>query len=427
MEIRLKPFVYLALFVFVTVRASAQVAPQIEAEEEPKGLMEQRIEEAVNNAPLRAGAFYVLPRLTLWGGYDSNSLLLASDEEDDFSFQASPGVVAALPFRQRALLEIWDDVNFIYYRDTPDLTGIFNTVGGRFTMGGNRVLFSVGDTFSIRRAGPTQEFDFPTDEINNNFDTNLTVGLGARSEARVGFATYTTEITEEIVNTTGVPLSQFYDQNSYRVTGGFRRYVSSYTSFTADAYFEKWDFAEGSLQPDADIFAALGGFTFKAKGNIVGEVTLGYKHMVPDEEERGEFNGLIGRGAVTFRAGERTTLGLEYTRDARPSVTDGNWFFIENRVAPSIEFYITRNFSIFGIIGWEKNSYPRPGLIVTSDGLIIPGEVDDTAIESTVSLRYKFAEIWQFFVSGARFNRDSNAPNSEKERDVVAAGVQLVF
>ncbi|HSE40942.1 MAG TPA: outer membrane beta-barrel protein, partial [Acidobacteriota bacterium] len=291
--------------------------------------MEERIEQAISQAPLRAGAFWVIPKLDLFGAYDSNSLLLATEVRDDVTFQATPGLRAILPFHKRALLEVFDDVNFIYYRDLEDLRGVFNTVGGRFTIGGNRILFTVGDIFAVRRAGPTQEFDFPTNQQNNNFDSSLTVAVAERSEIRAFVSSYSSNITEDIVNPTAIPLSQFFDQTTFRVGGGFRRGVSSFTYFTADSFYEKWDFPEQSQQPDADVFVAQGGFSFQAKGNIVGEATLGYKRMKPNNPEDAEYSGLIGRGAINFRAGERTLLGFEYTREVFPSVTDSNWFFIE--------------------------------------------------------------------------------------------------
>jgi hypothetical protein len=426
MGIRSKLFVFLTFLLLVSFELSAQVVQDVVKEEEPKGLMERTIDQAIERAPFRAGAFWVRPTLNIFSGYDSNSLLLSVAPDDDLTFQAIPGVVAILPFRTRALLEIEDQLEFVYYRDTDDLRGVFNTVGARFTIGGNRVLFSFADRFSFRQSGVTQEVDTPAHEQTNNFDSYLALTLGKKSEARIGFRSDSLAIEEDIVPI-GIPLSQFYDQKTFQVNGEFRRYISPYSSFIVESYYEKWDFAEESLQPDADLFAVQAGFSFQAKGNITGQAVLGYKVMTPTEEDEAEFNGLIGRGEINFRVGERTILGLEYTRDARPSIVEGNWFFIENRIAPSVEFFITRNFSIYGLVGWMSNSYPRDGTIVTPTGEITTGEIDDTAIDGMVSLRYKIKDMWQLYVSGYRLSRDSNSPNTEKERDVVLLGIQTVF
>ena len=428
MGIRSKLFLCLVLWLLLAVEVSAQeVVGNVEEEELPKGLMGSTIEDAIAKSLFQAGAFWIQPKLNVFSAYDSNSLLLSTDVVDDLTIQADPGVVASLPFRDRALLQIEDEVNFIYYRDTEDLRGVFNTVGARFTIGGNRVLFTIADTYQFRRTRPSQEFDFPTDQRSNNFDSSLMIGLGRKSEAVVGVQSTSTDIATEIVNPTDTPLSQFYDEDTFRVIGGFRRHVSEFTTFLFNSYYEKWDFADLSLQPDADIFGVEGGFSFAAKGNITGQAVLGYKNMVPEVEGEPEFSGLVGLGSVNFRVGERTILGLSYSRSTPPSIVENNWFFIESRVAPNIEFYITREISVFALVAFEKNSYVEPSLIVTPTGELVPGEIDDSAIDSIVAVRFRVARIWQVFVSGTRLNRDSNAPNSDKERNVIGAGVQLAF
>ncbi len=425
MGIRIQVLLSWAVFCFFSAAASAQVVPK--EEKKPEGLMEIRIDEALQNALFRAGAFHVLPGLNVFGEYDSNGLSSSDNEQADYDLQALPSVLAVLPFKSRALFELYEAVHFIYYRELEDLRGIFDSTAVRFTIGGRRVVFSVGDEFHNERVRPTLEFDFPIDQRRNTLNTSLTLGLGERSELQAGLIYSTTTILEDIVNPTGIPLSDFFDSDQTRGYVQLKRSVSERTAFVSDFYYENINFPEQSVQPDAHTYAINGGFFFQARGNITGDARIGYKRILADVEAEADYSGLVGLGAVKLHVGERTTLGITYSRDARISVTDNNWFFIETRIIPSIEYHITRPLSILAQVGYGKSSYPRPGTIVAADGSLVEGEIKDDSIEARLEVRYKIKNYWRVFVLGSTFSRNSNLPDSEKNRYLIAAGMSTSF
>lgn len=412
------------LFLF-SVTASAQVVPK--EEKKPEGLMEVKIEQALQNTLFRAGIFYVQPGLNIFGQYDSNGLSSADNPQADYNFQAVPSVLVLLPFKSRALFELNEAVQFIYYKELEDLRGVFNTTTARFTMGGRRVLFTISDDFHIERIRPTQEFDFPVDQRRNNLFSSFTLGLGERSALEAGILFSTDRILEDIVNPTGIPLSDFFDRTETRGLVELRRSVSERTAFVGNFYYEVINFAEQSVQPDATTWALRGGFAFQARGNITGQALLGFKRLVPDVADLPDFNGIVGSGLVRVRIGERTTLGIDYSRDAKPSVTGENWFFIESRIIPSIEYYITRSFSVFADAGYGKNSYEAPGEIVGADGQPTIGEIKDDSFYAGLGFRYRIKNYWNVFVSGNTYSRDSNLPRSEKNRYLISAGLTTSF
>jgi hypothetical protein len=406
--------------------ASAQVVQN--EEKKPEGLMENLIDQALQNTLFRAGIFYIQPNLSLFGQYDSNALSLPDNTaQSDYDFQAVPSALIYLPFQSRALLEIDEAVQFIYYRDLNDLSGVFNSTRAKFTIGGRRVLFTIGDEFHIERVRLTQEFDFPVNQRRNDFFSSFTLGLGERSALEAGIQLSTDRITEDIVNPTGIPLSDFFDRTENRAFVEFRRSVSERTAFVTNVYYENINFAEQSVQPDAKTWALQGGFSFQARGNITGQALIGYKHLEPDVNGLPDYNGIVGSGSVRVRVGERTTLGIDYVRDAQPSVSGQNWFFIESRIIPSIEFYITRSLSVFGDIGFGHNSYELPGEIIGDNGEPTIGEIKDDSTYADLGFRYKIKNYWNVFVNGSWFSRNSNFPVSEKNRYTISGGISTSF
>ncbi|HEY7162024.1 MAG TPA: outer membrane beta-barrel protein, partial [Acidobacteriota bacterium] len=347
--------------------------------------------------------------------------------QPDYNFQAVPSVLLYLPFKSRALLEVDEAVQFIYYRELTDLNGVFNSTRAKFTIGGPRLLFTISDNFNVERIRPTQEFDFPVNQRRNYFYSSLTFGLGERSALEAGFTSSTERIIEDIVNPTGIPLSDFFDRTENRAFVELRRNISERSAFVTNFYYQKINFAEESVQPDATTWSLQGGFNFQARGNITGQALLGYKRLEPDIEGLPNYNGIVGSGSVRVRVGERTTVGIDYIRDAQPSVSGINWFFIESRVIPSIEYYITRSLAVYGDAGYGKNNYELPGEIVGDNGEPTIGEIKDNSTYADLGTRYKIKNYWNVFVSGSWFSRDSNLPGSEKDRYLISWGVSTAF
>lgn len=413
-------------FVFLfSVGASAQVVPK--EEKKPEGLMEVLIDQALQNTLIRAGIFYLQPGLNIFGQYDSNGLSSADNPQSDYNFQAVPSALIFLPFKSRALLEVDEAVQFIYYHELQDLNGVFNLTRAKFTIGGPRLLFTISDDFHVERVRPTQEFDFPVNQRRNNFYSSFTLGLGERSELEAGIQSSTDRIIEDIVNPTGIPLSDFFDRTENRAFVELRRNVSERTSFVGNFYYKNIHFTEDSVQPDATTWALQGGVSFQARGNITGQALLGYKHLTPDIAGLPDYNGIVGAGSVRARVGERTTVGIDYVRDAQPSVSGENWFFIESRFVPSIEYYITRSLSVYGDVGYGKNSYELPGEIVGVNGEPTIGEIKDDSTYADLGVRYNFKGHWDVFVNGNWSSRNSNLAQSEKDRYLISTGISTRF
>ena len=84
---------------------------------------------------MEAWPFHMQPQIRIGAGYDSNSLSSASATEqiDDFTARIAPGIRVVPQMKNRAFLEIYEEVNFVYYNQVEDLRDIYNVtrLGGR--------------------------------------------------------------------------------------------------------------------------------------------------------------------------------------------------------------------------------------------------------------------------------------------------------
>ena len=104
-----------------------------------------------------------------------------------------------------------------------------------------------------------------------------------------------------------------------------------------------------------------------------------------------------------------------------------NWFFIESRVIPSIEFYITRSLSVYGDVGYGKNNYELPGEIEGDNGELTVGEIDDNSTYADLAVRYRIKNYWNVYVAGNWFSRNSNLVGNEKDRYLISWGISTAF
>ena len=98
-------------------------------------LTQTEIDSAIEESLWKLGPFRMRPQIRIGAGYDSNSLSSASATEqiEDFTARLAPGIRVVTPMKNRALLEIYEEVNFVYYNRVENLRDINNVtrLGGR--------------------------------------------------------------------------------------------------------------------------------------------------------------------------------------------------------------------------------------------------------------------------------------------------------
>ncbi len=79
--------------------------------------MQREIDRAREQSVWRSGPFLLTPRLSAGAGYDSDAFLTLGSPNPDVFFFAAPGLDVAIPLGDRALLGIYEELNFVHYRE----------------------------------------------------------------------------------------------------------------------------------------------------------------------------------------------------------------------------------------------------------------------------------------------------------------------
>jgi hypothetical protein len=331
-----------------------------------------------------------------------------------------PGVLLAVPLGTKAFVDVYQEVDYVYYREQVDLRRWFDVtrVGGGF--GGRRFLVNVTDEFRDETGRPTTEFDFPVQQKSNRLESTVDLALGWRHLLRVGYSRSFYEIQEGLQDST---VADRLDRDQDRAYLDFRRRLTAKTSAVAEGFFETLRFNDPSR--NADSYGARFGFEFSPVGGdpvathelplagsfLNGRFLLGYREVAPIEPERVDYTGLIGSVDVTIGFGEGQHLQGLYSRDIVPSIFDENWFFIENRWGAAFRYQITERFSVTPGVTFGQNRYPLPG--VTEDGT---EELFDDHRTFRLAFDARVTERWTVGLASEYLERESNVQAFTKDR-----------
>ncbi len=352
-----KPAATVVLFLAAAASASAQTVDLI------GGKL-----NGVRGGFFRLGPAYVTPSLTFSTGYDSNALSTPVGESD-VTARVGPGVDLALPLGRAAFVDLYQEVDYVYYREQIDLRRWYDITRVGAGFGGRRFLFEVSDEFRDETGRPTSEFDFPVEQRTNRLEGALSLALGWRHLLRFGYDRSFYEIQDGLDDPT---VAARLNQDRDRARLEFGRKLTAKTSAIAEGFYETMRFDDTSR--DADSYGAQFGFEFSPEGGdplaanelpltgsfLNGRFLLGFRSVQPVEVGRVDYTGLIGSVDVTFGFGQGQRLQTFYSRDIVPSIFDDNWYFVENRVGAAFTYQMTERFSVTPGVSFGRNKYPLP-------------------------------------------------------------------
>ena len=144
--------------------------------------MEREMDRALERSLWEVGPFRLTPNMRIGAGYDSNAILTDDAANPDVKALFAPGLDAVIPIRDRLLVEFYEELDFVYYRDLVELRDVFNVtrVGGAF--GGKSVVLRVAEEFRQELVRPTREFDVPVDQRSNRLGASVDFSVGSRQE-----------------------------------------------------------------------------------------------------------------------------------------------------------------------------------------------------------------------------------------------------
>jgi len=369
----------------------------------------------------RLGPVYVTPSFSLSTGYDSNARS-TSVAESDINARVGPGVRLALPLGSAGFVDLFQEVDYVYYREQTELRRWFDVTRVGAGFGGRRFLFKVTDEFRDETGRPTSEFDFPVEQRTNQLEGSLALALGWRHLLRFSYGRSLFEIQEGVQGVDAPTVEARLNRDQDRAALDFGRRLTAKTSAIAEGFFETLRFDDTSR--DADSYGARFGFEFSPSGGdplttelplagsfLNGRFLLGFRSVAPIDPERVDYTGLIGSVDVTFGFGEGQRLEVLYSRDIVPSIFDDNWFFVENRVGAALTYQITERFSVTPGFAIGQNRYPLPA--ETEEG---EEEIYDDHRTFRLAFDVRITERWTVGVGSDYLDRESNVEPFAKDR-----------
>jgi hypothetical protein len=418
----MKPFrvaflLSLSLSAFSTPVSAQQSRPE---EEERGNLIKEEIDDALKESKWQAGAFRFTPTLLIGAGYDSNSLSSPFTPVEDSLFRAAPGIRAVVPMRNAALLDLYQELHFLYYRDLDRLRGVFplTRVGG--ALGGKNIIVRIQNEFRQDMVRPTTEFDFPLDQRSNRFNASLGIALGWRQELSFLYehARYRLEEDEDEEQ-----IRSFLnrDLNAYVVR--FTRHLTAKTDLLFEGLYEELNYVENDPNRDGTAIGAVGGFAFSPIGQLSGLGVAGYKRIRPQSPSQADYNGLVGSVDVRTRLGRRMRVRGVYSRDAEPSILQNNWFFIENRYGGFLDVFLASKLFVRPGAVLGTNDYPRPVSFTNDEGQSVVESVYDRFQIYSLSVNYHLTPGLILRVGSSYLIRNSNLPAFDKDRLLFNVGL----
>jgi hypothetical protein len=405
--------------------ASALLFTASAAAAQSESLIQGEVDSAIEQSLWKLGPFRMRPQIRIGAGYDSNSLSSPAVQIDDFAARIAPGIRVVTPLKNRAILEFYEEVDFVYYHRVENLRDIFNVTRFGGAVGGRKLLFRIYDEFRDGKARPSSEFDIPAERRSNALLATLDLAVGKRHQLTMSYRNNRLRY-QDLVPT---PLRSTRLLNRIEQSYGLRvsRRLTGKTTAVIEGFYQTMEFDEAEALRDGRAVMGQAGFLFNPKSNVRGEALLGYKYMVPEFEAQPEYQGLIGSVDVQMQMGARLDVTALYSRDTLPSVVRGNWFFIEHRFGGAVDIWVTRSFYVSPGVTFGRNNYPRPTTIINDDGEEVEQPIEDRFDIYSLTFNQGIGGFWRAYVGADYLDRQSNFFLFTKDRLVFSFGVSTDF
>lgn len=390
-------------------------------------LMLREIDEALAPTQWRLGAFRLTPALRLGGGFDSNAYSSPEFPVEDVTFVLGPGLRAVVPMGNRGLVDVYQEVSYVYFQDQTQLRDVrnFTRIGG--ALGGRDFVLRGKGELEQGKVRPSSELDVPLEREARRIRGEADVAIGERQELTLAYERARFLHEEPAGRVVEESLANRLDRDEQGAQLGLRRHLTGTTALLVAGIFEEIDYFNDSTERDGRGHGLECGVEFSPNGDVRGEALLGYKRLVPSVSTQAAYGGLTGSVDVIARLGSLFRVRGIFFRNTRPSILDGNWFFVENRLGGSIDIYLTERFYVRSgaIVG--RNTYPHPTRFTDAAGREVSANVEDGFQLYSFSFNYEVGPDFVARLGGDYQVRDSNFPAFNKGRFVLQVGLTTDF
>ncbi len=323
--------------------------------------------QIIESARWRFGALRINASLALANaGYDSDVYYGYFDEATpDFTMMASTPVQVLVPISKKAVFELNDTPQYLFYGQTEKERAWNNEFAGRFHLALDRIYIQAGGGASNVRRRMSPELDINVREKTASLDGTLLWQTSAKVSlaALAGYTKYDYgQAALEGLDLAGVLNREeiFADLVTYLELGTKARVY-------LDGQYGQYMFDEtASGSRDARSYGAIVGLAFVPREEETGpldppqgNVSLGYKYFDVVDPAVADGSGLVG--AVDFSIGliAKTTARAFLTRDFAFSIYSDGTYYLSTAFGGGISRRLSREATFSYDASFGRSAYPR--------------------------------------------------------------------
>jgi len=324
------------------------------------------------NTKLRIGPFRIFPSFNLTDvGYDDNVYYQQEDDNpvSDYTATFSPQFKLYFLFRNKLILSLTENPEYVYYYKEKRERRWNNTLSSELKLLFlNRFVLSGSYSYQDRRYRASSEFDVRANELRESYKGSLFYETPRRTS--FGVSASLDKISYEDITLPGEEIYLSRDLNREEKEGNFQFY---YRIFSDSLFFVSGGYSEYNFEyiqsqwRDSYSYQVFSGIRFPLFGRMRGALSLGYRKLLPRQEGKKGFSGLIGNTSFAFRI-MRFGLRFQYARDFRFSYWTDSIYYIEDRYGSGVSFYLSRFLRLDYNFLYGENNYPEITIVQLPDG-----------------------------------------------------------
>jgi len=330
------------------------------------------LEYVLKNTKLRIGPFRIFPSFDFKDvGYDDN-IYYQRDEESpvsDYTATFSPQLKLYFLFRNKLIFSISENPEYVYYHEQKRERRWNNTLSPEFKLLIlSRFVISGGYLYRNRRWRATSEFDVRANELRESHKGSLFYETPRRTS--FGISASLDKISYEDITLPGEEIYLSRDLSREEREGHLQFYyrVFSESLFFISGGYTEYNFEHPQSQwRNSYSYQVFSGIRFPLLGRMRGALSLGYRKLLPREEGKKGFSGLVGNTSLALRI-MRFDLRFQYIRDFRFSYWTNSVYYLEKRYGSGVSFYLARFLRLDYNFQYGENNYPEVTIIQLPNG-----------------------------------------------------------
>jgi len=377
------------------------------------------------------GPFRIFPRFQLTNvGYDGAVYYGKAGEEPvtDYTATFSPEIRAHLLFQDYFIFTFTENPEYVYYmEEARERRWNHNFSPEAKVLLLSRVVLGGSYFYRNRRRRSTSEFDVRANELRTGYRGS--VFYETARETSIGFNYQREKISFEDVDYGGeeIYLSRILNRLETTYEGEFYYQVFSQSFFFIRGGYTEYKFENEDAQwRNSYSRQVYTGLRFPLLGRITGQISLGYKELIPGEEDVAGFSGLVGNSSVEYRL-KRLRFRAGYSRNSQFSYWTNNVFFTENRYRGGISFYLTRFLRLDYNYNYGEGHYPEPEDLRQPDGTYVKVRREDIYTTHNLGFVIRVIQNTGIGVNISFWERDSNFDYEDRDRMFVGGYLTYDF